>query len=148
MSYLAARPGVRAGAGEIARARSLSRALAAKILTQLAAAGLVVGRPGPGGGYTLARPARQISLLQIIAVVEQAAMPALCPFGPEWCGQRAPCPLHDAIVEMQERHRRFLEGTRLSAFGSGSVDGHSSTRPARRKKTVVKRRRPDSQAGP
>src|SRR4051812_13948815 len=38
----------------------------AKVLQQLAAAKLIVGRRGVGGGYKLAKPARDINLLDII----------------------------------------------------------------------------------
>lgn len=70
MSYLATDPARRAGSAEIADARSISRPLAAKILTQLATAGLVSGHPGPGGGYTLAQPADQIRLIDIASLFE------------------------------------------------------------------------------
>src|SRR4051812_41603388 len=63
MSYLAAEPKQRAGSGEIAKARNISRALTAKLLTQLAAAKLVSGQPGPGGGYMLAKSSKDISLM-------------------------------------------------------------------------------------
>ena len=116
MSYLAARPGMRAGSGEIAEARSISQPLTAKLLTQLAAAGLVAGQPGPGGGYALARPADTINLASIIRLFEQTELPSLCPFGPDWCGHGAPCPLHDAIGEMVESHKRFIEETSLAVF--------------------------------
>ena len=121
MSYLAARPGYRAGSGEIAEARSISQALTAKLLTQLATAGLVKGQPGPGGGYTLAKNARDISLFQIIGIFEQTDTPSLCPFGHDWCGHGDPCPLHDTLLEMQEQNRRFLEDTRLSIFLPGKT---------------------------
>ncbi len=116
MSYLAGRTGGRSGSGEIAKARKIPRALTAKLLTQLASAGLVSGRPGPGGGYTLARPAKNISLIQIVSVFEKTAPPMICPFGHEWCGRREPCPLHDTLMGMLDKNRRFLEGTRLSVF--------------------------------
>ncbi len=116
MSYLAARPGQRAGSSEIAEARSISQPLTAKLLTQLAAAGLVSGQPGPGGGYTLARPAETINLASIIRLFEQTELPALCPFGPDWCGHGAPCPLHDAIAEIVEKNKRFIDETNLAAF--------------------------------
>lgn len=48
MSYLAACPGQIVGSAEIAEARGISRALTAKLLTQLSSAGLVQGQPGPG----------------------------------------------------------------------------------------------------
>ena len=116
MSYLAANPGKRAGSGEIAESRGISKALTAKLLTQLASAGLVKGTPGPGGGYTLARDGTEISLFQIVALFEQTATPSLCPFGHNWCGNGDPCPLHDTILSMLADNRRFLEETRLAIF--------------------------------
>lgn len=122
MSYLASRPGQRAGSTEIAAARGISKPLTAKLLTQLAVAGLVSGQPGPGGGYTLARSAETIRLADIVAVFEGRETPPLCPFGHNWCGNGNPCPLHDKIAELQEMTRRFLEETRLSAFAPSTGD--------------------------
>ncbi len=116
MSYLAERPEHRAGSGEIAEARSISQALTAKLLTQLAAAGLVKGTPGPGGGYMIGRDAGEISLLQIVQLFEQTNTPSICPFGHDWCGRGDPCPLHDTILKMIEKNQRFLEDTRMSVF--------------------------------
>lgn len=121
MSYLAANPTQRAGSGEIADARGISQALTAKLLTQLASAGLVTGQPGPGGGYTLAKPARDISLMDIVELFEQTESPSLCPFGPGWCGKGDPCPLHDTIRTMIDDNRRFMEETRLSIFANTSA---------------------------
>jgi Rrf2 family protein len=42
----------------------------AKQLQSLAAAGLVVGSTGRSGGYRLARPAREISVLDVVAAVD------------------------------------------------------------------------------
>jgi len=130
MSFLAGRPGLRAGSSEIADARKISRALTAKLLTQLAAAGLVRGQPGPGGGYMLAKNPADINLLNIVCLFEQQEQPieetetpfeqtespSLCPFGQGWCGHGPPCPLHESIQSMQEQIRKFLEDTRLSVF--------------------------------
>ena len=116
MSYLAADPKHRTGSAEIAKERGISKTLTAKLLTQLAAAGLVMGQPGPGGGYTLAKPAGGISLMGIAELFEQTDQPTLCPFGHNWCGVGNPCPLHDEIIQIMEANRRFMEGTRLSVF--------------------------------
>ena len=116
MSYLAATPLRRSGSAEIAKDRGISKALAAKLLTQLAAAGLAQGRPGPGGGYTLAVPATEISLMAIASVFEKMKVPSLCPFGHSWCGHGDPCPLHDSIDGMIQSNRQFMEETRLSVF--------------------------------
>ena len=116
MSYLAERPGESAGSGEIAEARGISRVLAAKLLTRLAAGGLVSGRPGPGGGYTLSKPAKDIRLIDIVSLFGKVEPPSVCPFGDGWCGRGDPCPLHDELMAILERDRKFLEGTRLSVF--------------------------------
>ena len=116
MSFLAADPKRRAGSGEIAKARNISRALTAKLLTQLAAAGLVHGQPGPGGGYTLAKPSAKICLLDIASLFEQTEPPSLCPFGHGWCGKGDPCPLHNMIGGMIDSNRAFMKKTSLAIF--------------------------------
>jgi Rrf2 family protein len=116
MSYLAAQPDRRAGSAEIAASRNVSKTLTAKLLTQLASAGLVTGQPGPGGGYTLAKDPHDISLLDIMSLFEQTNAPSLCPFGHGWCGNGAPCPLHDTLTGMVDDNLRFMRDTRLSVF--------------------------------
>jgi Rrf2 family transcriptional regulator, iron-sulfur cluster assembly transcription factor len=116
MSYLAAVPGRRAGSGEIAEARGMSHALTAKLLTQLASAGLVKGQPGPHGGYTLAKNSEDISLFVIASLFEQLTAPTLCAFGRDWCGNGDPCPLHDKIHSMVGQNLEFMQSTRLSVF--------------------------------
>lgn len=116
MSYLAAVSPRRAGSAEIASERSISRVLTSKLLTQLSSAGLVTGQPGPGGGYTLARSAHHIRLVDIVSLFSQMEESTPCPFGSGWCGNNLPCPLHDAISGMMDNSRNFLEHTRLSVF--------------------------------
>jgi len=116
MSYLAAEPSRRAGSTQISKDREISKSLTAKMLTQLSTAGLVTGQPGPGGGYTLAKPAADICLMDIVSLFEQTETPSLCPFGPNWCGTGDPCPLHDIITGMVEANRRFMENTNLAVF--------------------------------
>ncbi len=116
-SYLAEHPGRLCGSSEISQKRNISRALTAKLLTRLATAGIAEGRPGPGGGYKLAREAKDISLRQIVELFEQTGSISICPFGHGWCGTGEKCPLHDTLVGMVDDNRKFLEGTRLSVFG-------------------------------
>jgi len=117
MSYLAALPSGRlAGSNELAEARGVSKALAAKLLTRLAQAGFVAGQPGPRGGYSLGKEADSISIFDIAALFEQIEPPSLCPFGRDWCGKGPQCPMHNKIAEMIEANLRFMKGTRLSLF--------------------------------
>ena len=122
MSYLAADPDRRAGAEAVATARGLSRPLAAKLLTRLATAGLVTGQPGPGGGYTLARPPEEVRLSDIAELFEPRDPTVFCPFGFTCCEKEQPCALHDQIAALRQSGRRFLEETRLSAFAGQTLE--------------------------
>jgi Rrf2 family protein len=119
MSYLAegsSDPAFRASSGSISNNRDISKALVAKVLTVLSQAGLVGGAPGPGGGYYLARPAKEIALIDIVRLFEKTDESDRCPFGPHWCGNNDPCPLHDQMAALRESGRRFLEETSLEVF--------------------------------
>jgi len=91
-----------AGSAEIAESRGISRQLIAKILTILSRAEIVIGTPGPSGGYRLARPAAEISLFDVVKLFEDPNERVMCPFGPNWCGVGPHCPLHDTLLEMHQ----------------------------------------------
>jgi Rrf2 family transcriptional regulator, iron-sulfur cluster assembly transcription factor len=118
MSYLAeiSAQNRLAGSTEIAERRDLSRALVAKILTVLSAAHLVDGKPGPSGGYKLARPASAISLRDVVLVFEDPEERVMCPFGPNWCGVGANCPLHNTFIAMHDETLSRLAGENFAQF--------------------------------
>lgn len=136
MSYLAGDAQRFAGSSEIASVRKISPTLTAKLLTRLAAAGLVKGHPGPGGGYSLKRRAKEISLFDIVSLFEQTELPTLCPYGEGYCGNNPPCPLHDTIQAIVDRNEKYLRETRLSIFLPGE---HEDAEPPKHL-TVLQRR--------
>jgi Rrf2 family transcriptional regulator, iron-sulfur cluster assembly transcription factor len=101
---------------DIARDRRLPQPLVAKLLTALSRAELVDGTRGPGGGYWLARPPGEITLDDITRCFERDTDRVLCPFGPDWCGNSDPCPLHYELADLDLRLREFLEKNTLEAF--------------------------------
>ncbi|MCX6876708.1 MAG: Rrf2 family transcriptional regulator [Verrucomicrobia bacterium] len=100
---------------EVGRVRKIPVALAAKLLSQAAAAGLVRGIMGPGGGYCLAKPPGEIRLMEIVALFERP-QESLCPISQDWCGKGDPCPLHKGFEKLKENSRAFLENTTLAVF--------------------------------
>jgi Rrf2 family protein len=54
----------------VAAARGLNKPFLSKALTALMKAGVLVAERGPNGGYRLARPARAISLLEVVEAVD------------------------------------------------------------------------------
>lgn len=148
------RPDVWLSAASIARSRNLQAPVVAKILSRLAQAQLVIGATGPGGGYRLAHAPSKISLWDATEPFEPTEELA-CPYGPGWCGNHAPCPVHHSLAAVRRIAEDYLRNTRLDLFadspgrdpqtstpqGSAAV---STTRPRqseRRKQTSNKARR-------
>lgn len=63
-------PGTRLTASELAEASHAPESLVAKILQRLVAARLVASRRGFEGGFELARPPREVSVLDIVTALE------------------------------------------------------------------------------
>lgn len=125
ISYLAEKHAPDAPAvssAEVGRERKIPKALAAKLLSQMAGAGLTQGTTGPGGGYRLARQPSEISLAEIVALFERSMEEFPCPFGEGWCGNGDPCPLHDSFLKLEENGRQFLECTTLAVFAPEAPD--------------------------
>jgi Rrf2 family transcriptional regulator, iron-sulfur cluster assembly transcription factor len=106
----------RLSSAEISHRRNLPLPLVAKLLTQLSTARMVDGTRGPGGGYWLSRDPATVSLQEIVEVFEKGNDGLLCPFGPGWCGERDPCPLHDSLVALDRQWSTFLKDTNLGIF--------------------------------
>ncbi|MFB0986677.1 MAG: Rrf2 family transcriptional regulator [Phycisphaerales bacterium] len=101
---------------EIANSRGLQRPFLAKILTTLSQARLVNSTPGPGGGFTLAKPPREISLIDIYRLFEHQQITHACPYGGGVCGSGTPCALHDKLLDVQQSVDRLLLETTLEGF--------------------------------
>ena len=123
-SYLAAHydsTGFKANSARIAKARCLSKPLVGKLMSQLSTAGIVKGTPGPGGGFYLARHPKEISLMEIVRLFEKIEDGLSCPFGPGWCGNGDPCPLHYALEEKNEEMVEWLSNTSLEVFATHPI---------------------------
>ncbi|MEU7000266.1 Rrf2 family transcriptional regulator [Nonomuraea sp. NPDC046570] len=70
VTELAAAPPGPVPAEKIATAQSIPRRFLDNILLQLRRAGLIHSQRGPEGGYWLARPAGEITLADVITIVE------------------------------------------------------------------------------
>jgi Rrf2 family protein len=90
----------------IARRQGISEAYLDQLLTLLRRAGLVRSVRGPRGGHELARPADQISLLEVLSALEGSFLPA----GPE--GDLPSVRVQQELWNrVREETRRILEGT-------------------------------------
>jgi Rrf2 family protein len=84
----------------------------AKVLQQLASADLVTGRRGVRGGYKLARPAKDISLLAVARAVSVVERITECPLGLSNHGPNL-CPLHRTVDAAARLVIELLDGRTL-----------------------------------
>ena len=105
MSSLAYFPGELVPTPTLAKQTRVPANYLAKVLQLLAGAGLIIGRRGVGGGYRLARPASEITMLHIVDAVDSVKRIETCPLGLPNHGANL-CPLHkkvdDAVRAVQE----------------------------------------------
>ncbi len=92
----------------------LPREFLAKIFRQLVQGGILTSAKGPGGGFALARPAHEISLLQVIEVVDGGHQMEGCVVGLARCNDHMPCPQHDLFKPIRQRLRAYLSTTTLA----------------------------------
>jgi Rrf2 family protein len=71
-------PGETTQASEIAEANNIPKKFLDAILGDLRNAGIVYSRKGPGGGYMLARPPREIKIGQVIRTIDGPLAPIGC----------------------------------------------------------------------
>jgi Rrf2 family protein len=81
-------------ANVIGRAMDIPTGFLQQVLRELQQAGLVTSRPGPSGGYALARPAEDISVLQIVEALEGPLRSAECALRGGPCHWDDVCALH------------------------------------------------------
>lgn len=104
---------------EIAEQTGLPEPYLAKIVRQLAAAGLVRAFRGPGGGITLSRPSRAINLWDILRAIEGSPDADWCVLGLQACSEQTPCPVHHQFAPIRADTRYLLEKTTLASLTNG-----------------------------
>ncbi len=100
--------GGRAPTGRIAREQRVPPSFLAKIVSQLAIAGLVQTARGARGGVSLARPAGEISVLEVIQAVDGPIRLFECLDDPAGCVFGEACPMRETLCNVQERLIREL----------------------------------------
>jgi Rrf2 family protein len=85
-----------------------------KILQGLTQAGWLVSHTGPKGGVSLAKPASDISLLDIIHAIDGPQLFSECILGLPGCGHEKPCPMHTQWAATREDLKRMFRERNLS----------------------------------
>ncbi len=89
------------------------------VMRHLVRVGLIEAVPGRTGGYRLARPAGEISLLAVIEAVEGDSRRVSCVLRGGPCGRDGQCNVHGAFFAAQEAIRTELRGATLDGLVFG-----------------------------
>lgn len=115
MSQLAVAPERLFNAPELAAEARLPLPMVSKILKQLARAGLLDSHRGVHGGYALARPAEEISVVEVITALEgPIAMTECIEDAPGACEVELSCPVRSNWNRINRAIREALEGVTLA----------------------------------
>jgi Rrf2 family protein len=89
---LAQSPDEPASADRLADVTKTPRRYLQKVVQDLVRGGLVRSQPGPGGGYSITRPAKTITILDVVNAVAPLERIRHCPLG--LSSHTRLCPLH------------------------------------------------------
>lgn len=100
--------------GEIAARQAIPEPYLDQLLTMLRKAGIIRSVRGPQGGHALAKAASQITLGEVVLVLEGSLAPAGCLERPGECHQAAGCAIREVWQEWQAVSLRLLEGITIA----------------------------------
>ncbi len=90
-----------------------------KILQELAHKGLLVSQKGPTGGFTLAKPAHETSLFQIVEAIDGAEFRNSCVLGYKECSGEKPCTFHKEWTDLRGGIYGMLANKSLADMAQG-----------------------------
>lgn len=129
MLYLAKQPpGTCCNTADIARVQRIPTSFLAKVINQLAKSGLVISRRGPLGGLELARDPADITLREIVEVIEGELAVNVCTSSQDYACFRHGCSLKGAFHDAQSAYLERLQAVTLASLVR--TDGYTSDGPA------------------
>jgi len=110
---LASTPGEAMTTHEIAARAGVPAGYLAKVLQVLARVGVVESQRGANGGFSLKRPASEVTLMDIVGAVDRSRRILTCPLGLPHHGTNL-CPLHRRLDSMAATAEELLRSTTLA----------------------------------
>lgn len=104
-------PGRPVRLGDLADSREMPLQFLEQVFAALRRGGVVRSRRGAAGGYSLARPAGDISVLDVVAALDGVPSPAECTQG--LCDRAESCGASSVWIEAQQALEQVLSGTSI-----------------------------------
>ncbi len=107
---------------ELVADTSVPSTFASQILGDLVRAGLATSKAGRGGGYRLAKPAEEVTALEVVESAEGPLRSERCALGEGPCRWEAVCPMHDTWTAATAALRDTLAATTLAQLAQRDAD--------------------------
>jgi len=103
-----------ATADEICARQQIPASFARKVLRKLVASSILCARAGKGGGFSLAKSAGEVSMLDVVTAVQGRPRISPCVGAPDACDRSPTCPVTGKFRAMQNELIDFLGRTTLA----------------------------------
>lgn len=126
---------------DIARSRGLQLSYVKKIIGVLSRSDLVTVVRGPGGGTTMARDPKTITLEDVFNLFEFSNIDGVrCPFRTHSDNVQSSCMLHEKLIPVRLAMIKLLQGTTFEVFCNASGSSRSPCNARRKTKTAGQRK--------
>lgn len=124
-------PGTQVQVKDVAAQKLLPLSFVRRIVARLGTAGLLATTRGLKGGIALARPAAEISLLDVVLAMDDPVALNQCLDPDHTCPLAVSCPAHVAWAEATEILETHLASVRFDALAGGERHAGAHRRLAR-----------------
>ena len=110
----------------LAEREEIPEDLLQKIMQRLSAAGIVKAHRGRRGGFALAKPPAQISVLEVFQTLQGRFAINRCFLGADRCRHQDVCWLRNKLLAIQEEIIGFFRGVTVADLSSAHSSAHAA----------------------
>ena len=108
----------KAGIKEISEKLDIPTPFLGKILQLIAKRQLLNSTKGPHGGFSLSKPAMDISIMEVVEIIDGSDAFDTCVIRTTKCSFDAPCSLHDSIEPQRREMKKTFETKTIADLAS------------------------------
>jgi Rrf2 family protein len=109
VDYLSDKWGTVTMVDEISKGKCVPKSFLAKILQKLTKASIVKSYRGVKGGFELARPPKNITLLDVIEAIQGPVAMNVCALDEAMCDFSSSCAIHPVWIEIRREVEKILK---------------------------------------
>lgn len=117
--------GRRPGVEDVAKHIEAPVAFTAKILQPLTRHKLLHSAKGRGGGFFFSNEELEVTLFEVIKVIEGEGIFHRCGFGMKNCSDDNPCPLHHKYKEVRDQFESIVKNATVQSLAEKIRDGEA-----------------------